>query len=370
MVSNNNDSKGGFIDVVADMSRRLEEIDQMMSSPEVAGNSTRLQSLMRERGRLVRYVEPYRRYSDIARQRTEAEQLAAEADDDEMRSMAAEEAQSLRRQEDEALETLRDMVLEGQEGLDANSLLLEIRAGTGGDEAALFAGNLLEMYRKFADHRGWKFEILSASPTALGGYREVVVGIEGNGAFRELAFESGGHRVQRVPETEAQGRIHTSAATVAVMAEPEEIDIELKDSELKLETMRSGGPGGQNVNKVSSAVRLTHIPTGIVVMMQESASQHQNREKAMRLMRSRVFDHHESRRRAAREAERRLKVGSGDRSARIRTYNFPQNRVTDHRIGFTAHNLDAVMQGNLDELIDALLMADREDRLAHMNQKQ
>ncbi len=370
MARDGNNQKGGYIEVVADMSRRLEEIDHQLSSPEVGSEAGRLQSLMRERGRLVRYVEPYRRYTEIVRQRQEAEQMASEAEDAEMRTMAADEAETLAAQEEAELERLRDMVLESQDRLDASSLLLEIRAGTGGDEAALFAGDLVEMYRKFCDRRGWKFEILSASPTPLGGFREAILSVEGEGAFKELAFESGGHRVQRVPETEAQGRIHTSAATVAVMAEPEEVDMDLKDSDLKIETMRSGGPGGQNVNKVSSAVRLTHIPTGIVVMMQESASQHQNRDRAMRLMRSRVFDHYETLRRAEREAERRLKVGSGDRSARIRTYNFPQNRVTDHRIGFTAHNLDAVMQGELDELIGALLLTDREDRLSRMNNQE
>jgi peptide chain release factor 1 len=360
-----NDS-AGFLHSLQEMSTRLEEIDRLLSTPEVAQSSARLQPLMRERGRLVRHVEPYRKWQQASRERAEAEAMAAEAEDAEMQQLAGDEASALRDKEQELLEALREMVLESQDRLDAGSLILEVRAGTGGDEAALFAGDLFEMYRKFCERRGWKFETMSASPTPLGGYREVVVGIEGDGAFREMAFESGGHRVQRVPETEAQGRIHTSAATVAVMPEPEELDIELKDADLKVETMRSSGPGGQNVNKVSSAVRMTHLPTGIAVMMQESKSQHQNREKAMRLMRSRVFDHYESERRAARDADRKLKVGSGDRSARVRTYNFPQNRVTDHRIGYTAYNLDAVMQGQLDELVEALLMADREDRLAKM----
>ena len=356
----------GFLESLGAMSERLEEIDRLLATPEVASSSARLQPLMRERGRLVRYVQPYRRYASLARNREEADQMAAEADDVEMRDMARAEADALRAKEKALLAALREMVLESESRLDAGSLILEIRAGTGGDEAALFAGDLLEMYRKFCEKRRWAFEVLSASPTALGGYREVIVGVEGNGAFRELAFESGGHRVQRVPETEAQGRIHTSAATVAVMPEPEELDIALKDEDLRIDTMRSSGPGGQNVNKVSSAVRMTHLPTGIVVMMQESKSQHQNREKALRLMRSRVFDHYERERRAARDAERKLKVGSGDRSMRVRTYNFPQNRVTDHRIAYTAHNLDAVMQGQLDELAEALIVADREDRLAKM----
>jgi len=358
--------QSGFLGSVEAMSRRMDEIDALLSTPEVAGSSARLQPLMRERGRLVRYVAAYREWRDLARRREEADELAADSDDAEMRELAQEESAELRAKEAAVLERLRGLVLESEDRLDAASLILEVRAGTGGDEAALFARDLLEMYRKFCERRGWTFEVLSSSPTALGGFREVIVSVEGEGCFRELAFESGGHRVQRVPETEAQGRIHTSAATVAVMPEPEEVDVELRDEDLKIETMRSSGPGGQNVNKVSSAVRMTHVPTGIAVMMQESKSQHQNREKALRLMRSRVFDYHESRRRAQRDADRKLKVGSGDRSQRIRTYNFPQNRVTDHRIGYTAHNLDAVMQGQLDELLDALTQADREERLATM----
>jgi peptide chain release factor 1 len=301
------------------------------------------------------------------RRREEAETIAREADDPDMREMAQSEAAELQADETRRLEALREMVLEGEERLDAPSLIFEIRAGTGGEEAALFAGDLLEMYRKFCEGRGWKFEVVDLSPSDMGGYRDITITVEGDGCYRDLVFESGGHRVQRVPETEAQGRIHTSAATVAVMPEPEELDVSIKPEDLQIEAIRSSGPGGQNVNKVSSAIRMTHLPTGLVVSMRDSRSQHENRESAMRIMRSRVFDYYDSRQRAAREADRRLKVGSGDRSARIRTYNFPQNRLTDHRIGFTVYNLDNVMQGHLDELIDALRMADREDRLANMN---
>ncbi|MFW5835281.1 MAG: peptide chain release factor 1 [Pseudomonadota bacterium] len=356
-----------FLATLAEMDRRVAEIDREMADPEVASNGQRLQSLMRERGRLHRYVEPFRRWRELDRQRAEAAELAADSADAEMQELAKAETADLAEQEERLLDELRELILESEARLDAPSLILEIRAGTGGDEAALFAGDLLEMYRRLSERRGWSVEILSASPTPLGGYREAVVNIAGEGCYRELAFESGGHRVQRVPETESQGRIHTSAATVAVMPEPEDLDVELNAEDLKIETMRSSGPGGQNVNKVSSAVRMTHEPTGITVMMQESKSQHQNREKAMRLMRSRVFDHYESQRRAEREAQRKLKVGTGDRSGRIRTYNFPQNRVTDHRIGYTSHNLDAVLQGDLDDLLEALRMADREDRLAAMS---
>jgi len=359
----------GYLDSLDAMSRRLDEIDALLASPEIAADGSRLQPLMRERGRLLRQVEPYRRYRDVARRRQEAEQMAAETDDPEMRQLANEEASQLQSQEQSLLESLRTMLLEAEDRMDAGSLILEIRAGTGGDEAALFAGDLLEMYRHYAEDRGWKFEVMSASPTPLGGFREVIVNVEGDGAFRDLAYESGGHRVQRVPATEAQGRIHTSAATVAVMPEPEELDIQIKEEDVRIDVMRAGGPGGQNVNKVSSAVRMTHLPPGIVVMMQESKSQHQNRDKAWRLLKSRLFDLYESERRAARDADRRLKIGSGDRNARIRTYNFPQNRVTDHRIGYTAYNLDAVMAGHLDELIQALRLADHEDRLARLGKE-
>jgi peptide chain release factor 1 len=280
-----------------------------------------------------------------------------------MRALAETEAEVQRDLETSLLREIQERLLEREEGTDATRVMLEIRAGTGGEEAALFARDLFEMYSRYADARGWKHEVLSASPTNLGGFKDMILSLEGTDVFRRLQFESGGHRVQRVPETEAQGRIHTSAATVAVMAEPEELDVQIRPEDLEVETMRSSGPGGQNVNKVSSAVRMRHIPTGIVVHMQDEKSQHRNREKALRLLTARVYDLEESKRRAERSADRKSKIGSGDRSQRIRTYNFPQNRLTDHRINFSAHNLDQVMQGRMDELLDALLADDRAEKL-------
>ncbi|MDE2362555.1 MAG: peptide chain release factor 1 [Hyphomicrobiales bacterium] len=238
---------------------------------------------------------------------------------------------------------------------DEKSAILEIRAGTGGDEAALFAGDLFRMYSHYADSRGWKTELISASDGAMGGYKEIVAEISGRGVFARLKFESGVHRVQRVPDTEAQGRIHTSAATVAVLPEVEEVDVDLNESDLKIETMKSGGAGGQHVNKTESAIRMTHIPTGIVVMMQEERSQHRNRSKAINLMRARLYDMQQAARDSERSADRKAMVGSGDRSERIRTYNFPQGRVTDHRINLTLYKLDKVMAGDLDEIVDALI---------------
>ncbi len=346
---------------------RVREIDTLVSQPEVASDAGRMAALMRERGRLMHLVDPYRRWQEARQARREAEELLeAEADDPEMRHLAETEVRIQGEVESRLLAELQQRLIEREEGTDATRVILEIRAGTGGDEAALFARDLFEMYTRYADARGWKHECLSASPTNLGGFKEVLMAVEGDGVYRRLRFESGGHRVQRVPETETQGRIHTSAATVAAMPEPEQLDIEIKDEELQVDTMRSSGPGGQSVNKTSSAVRIKHLPTGITVSMQDEKSQHRNREKARRILTARVWDHYESKRRAKRAADRRSKVGSGDRSQRVRTYNFPQNRLTDHRIGFTAYNLDQVMQGDLDDVVDALLEADREEKLASL----
>ena len=348
--------------------QRVRQIDTLVSQPEVAGDPASMAVLMRERGRLMSLVDPYRRWQEARQARREAEELLrAEADDPEMRSLAETEARVQRDLEQRLLSEMQERLIDREEGTDATRVILEIRAGTGGDEAALFARDLFDMYARYADARGWRHECLNSSPTNLGGFKEVLLALEGEQVYRRLRFESGGHRVQRVPETEAQGRIHTSAATVAVMPEPERLDIEIRDDDLAVDTMRSSGPGGQSVNKTSSAVRMKHVPTGITVSMQDEKSQHRNREKARRILTARVWDHYESKRRARRAADRKSKVGSGDRSQRVRTYNFPQNRLTDHRINFTAYNLDQVMQGNLDGVLEALLEADRAEKLASLS---
>ena len=349
------------------LDKRVEQIDALVSTPEVAGEPAKMAALMRERGRLAGVVEPYRRWRAAREARREAEEmLKTEGEDPELRAMAGAEAKLQGDLEGRLLGEIQQRLLDREEGTDATRIILEIRAGTGGEEAALFARDLYQMYQRYADSNGWKRESLSSSATALGGFREIVFALEGPDVFRRMQFESGGHRVQRVPETEAQGRIHTSAATVAVMAEPEALDIQLKEEDLVVETMRSSGPGGQKVNKTSSAVRLTHTPTGLVVHMQDEKSQHRNREKALRILTARVFEQYESKKRAERAADRKSKIGSGDRNERIRTYNFPQNRLTDHRINFTAYNLDQVMQGNLDDLVNALLGADRAAKLGSL----
>jgi peptide chain release factor 1 len=280
--------------------------------------------------------------------------IADTTTDPEMRSMAESERPELEARRDELAQDIRIALLP-KDAMDERNVVLEIRAGTGGDEASLFAGDLFRMYERFASLQGWKVDLISASEGTMGGYKEIIAEVQGRGAFARLKFESGVHRVQRVPDTETQGRIHTSAATVAVLPEAEEVDVAIKDTDLRIETMRAQGAGGQHVNKTESAIRITHIPTGIVVMMQDSRSQHKNRASAMNILRSRIYDAERQRVDAERSAERKGQVGSGDRSERIRTYNFPQGRVTDHRINLTLYKLPQVIAGDaLGELVDAL----------------
>jgi peptide chain release factor 1 len=347
--------------------RRYQELEAALSDPAIASDPGRVAALARERGVLARLAEPYRRYLDLGRQLAEVERLGASEPDAALRAYAEEEAAALRRQADDAAEALRNVLYDRAADADHPSVILEVRAGTGGDEAALFARDLVEMYRRFAEQMGWRFEALEFVPTELGGFKEASLAITGDGAFRHLQFESGGHRVQRVPETEAQGRIHTSLATVAVLAEPEEVEVVIRPEDIETDVMRAGGPGGQHQNKTESAVRLTHKPTGLVVVCRDERSQHRNRAKALRLLRSKLYEQQRERAASERAEARRTLIGSGDRSQRIRTYNFPQNRVTDHRIGLTLYSLDRIMQGDLLPLTGALIEHDRREQLGEID---
>ena len=321
--------------------------------------------LSREFAELSPVVEAVRKYRSVVAEIEDLEALMADTGTDaEMRAMAAAEKPQLE-QKRAALEHELMLALLPKDAMDDRNVILEIRAGTGGDEAALFAGDLFRMYERYAAKQGWKVEVISASEGSKGGYKEIVAEIRGRGAFAKLKFESGVHRVQRVPDTEASGRIHTSAATVAVLPEAQEVDIVFNEADLKIDTLRSGGAGGQHVNKTESAVRVVHIPTGIEVKMQEDRSQHRNRAKAMAVLRTRLYDFERQKQDAARAAERRGQVGSGDRSERIRTYNFPQGRVSDHRINLTLYKLPQVIEGEaLGEIIDALLASHQAELLA------
>jgi peptide chain release factor 1 len=312
--------------------------------------------LSREFAELSPVVDRVKAYRGVAAELTDLDGLIEDAaTDPEMRAIATAEKPELEAKRAALEQEIRTALLP-KNAMDERNVILEIRAGTGGDEAAIFAGDLFRMYERYANQHGWKTEVISASDGAMGGFKEIVVEIKGRGAFSKLKFESGVHRVQRVPDTEASGRIHTSAATVAVLPEAEEVDVAINDTDLKIDTMRSGGAGGQHVNKTESAVRVTHIPSGIVVVVQEERSQHRNRAKAMALLRAKLYDAERQRQDAARAAERRGQVGSGDRSERIRTYNFPQGRVTDHRINLTLYKLPQVIEGEaLDEIVDALI---------------
>lgn len=337
---------------IEELERRYEELESLLADPAVLGNQGELRKLSKEHFELTALISAYREYKKLLAEMEDNRELLAESDP-EIREMAEAEMEELTARR-ETLEEDIKMLLLPKDPNDDRNVVLEIRAGTGGDEAALFAGDLFRMYSRFAEANRWKVEIISASESAIGGFKEIVALVEGQGVFAKLKYESGTHRVQRVPDTEAQGRIHTSACTVAVLPEAEDIDIDINPSDLKIDVYRSSGAGGQHVNTTDSAVRITHVPTGIVVACQEERSQIKNRAKAMKVLKSRMFDIMVTEQNAKMAADRKQQVGSGDRSERIRTYNFPQGRVTDHRIGLTLYRLDAIIAGDIAEIVDAL----------------
>jgi peptide chain release factor 1 len=345
---------------------RYERLNELLSDPEVVNDSKKLREYSKEQSDIQETVMAYREYKEVKEQLTDAKAMLEEKLDAEMREMVKEEISELEPRIEE-LEARIKVLLIPKDPNDDKNVIMEIRGAAGGDEAALFAGDLYRMYSRYAESQGWKTEIIDASTTGVGGFKEIIFMINGNGAYSKMKFENGAHRVQRVPETESGGRIHTSTATVACLPEAEEVEIELHDKDIRFDAFASSGAGGQSVNTTMSAVRLTHIPTGIVVSCQDEKSQHKNKDKAMKVLRARVYDKFQQEAQAEYDQVRKSAVGTGDRSERIRTYNFPQNRVTDHRIGLTIQKLDQVLQGKMDEIIEALIMEDQSQRLESAN---
>jgi len=360
------EKKDSFLAKLDELEARFVEIEKQISEPAIAGEPVKLIALSKEQGKLKNIVAKYREYKTTSAGIEDAEQILKDNTvDEEFRELAKEEIQQLEGKKNALLEEIQNTLLMADE-MSVNSVIMEIRAGTGGEEAALFARDLYNMYTRYAEGRKWKVEQLDFSTTEKGGFREAIFSVKGEGVLSELGYEAGGHRVQRVPETESQGRIHTSAATVAVLPEPEEVDIQIAPDDVVEHVSRSSGPGGQSVNKLSSAVRLEHIPTGITISMQDEKSQHKNRAKAWRILRSRIYEYYESKKRAQRDSQRKTMIGSGDRSQKIRTYNYPQNRLTDHRINLSLHSLDKIMTGDMGELVAALKDYDRQQRLKNL----
>ncbi len=346
-------------DLLEEKLKRFGDLESAMADPVVQGDGAQMGVIAREHGGLAKMANKYRAFKRLTEELTGWQEVADDAADAEERDMANAEVEQIKQRREQAWDELLTMTVGGEDS-HRTRCVMEIRAGTGGEEAALFARDLFEMYRKHAEHKGWKTEIMDMSVSDMGGFKEITLTFEGEGVYRELQYESGGHRVQRVPETETQGRVHTSAATVAVMPEPEDVEIELKPDDYRLDKFCASGPGGQHVNKTESAVRLTHLETGIVVQCQDEKSQHKNLAKALRVLKARIYEKKREEEANKRAETRRGLVGSGDRSQRIRTYNFPQNRLSDHRINLTLYKLDQVIAGNMDAVTDALIEYDRE----------
>ena len=350
---------------IEELHGRFKELEQRMADTELMADQAAYTRVLREHSSLAGAAREYETFCEVQRQLEASRGMAEEESDPEMRELARAEIDELTAERARLVESMTSHLLSADPE-NARNAIVEIRAGTGGEEASLFAGDLFRMYERYIQAQGWKIEVLDSSASDMGGFKEITFNVKGQGAYGRLRFESGGHRVQRVPQTESQGRIHTSAVTVAVLPEVEAVDVRIDDGDLRIDRMRAGGPGGQKVNKTSSAIRITHEPTGIVVKIQDEKSQHKNLSKAMNILRSRIYEREQSERQSERDSLRRTLIGSGDRSERIRTYNFPQNRMTDHRINLTLYSLDRLMEGELDDLFEALQKHDNAERLASL----